>query len=139
MEIFLFEFSLKARFSYPDVASAALSCIGEHVGSAFDHSLYLGLSPEEQKKSIGLEVICADSGYRTLVNGISCVELYGNLLGEFASCMSFILKTEVVIGDYLVDFDMVTGRYLIYYPDGSFRHAYEVKNGGGVFDVAAID
>ncbi|MBO9872942.1 MULTISPECIES: hypothetical protein [Xanthomonas] len=139
MSISLFEISLREIFNFTEVGSVVLACMGGNVKSTVDYDSFFSLSLEEQEISVGIEVIYSSIGYKTLINGVCCVDLYGESLGEFASRISSALKTEVVIGDYIMDVEMATGSYIVYYPDGSFRHAYEIKNGDGVFDVTVAD
>lgn len=139
MSISLFEISLKEKFIFTDLAAVIPVCIGRGVKYTVEYDSFFSLSLEEQEVSVGLEFVHSRIGYKTLINGISCVDLSGEALGEFASRISIALETEVVIGDYIMDAEMATGRYLIYYPNGSFRHAYEIENGDGIFDVTVAD
>jgi hypothetical protein len=135
----IFEISLKDKFLFSDVANALLDCLDKKVSNVVDDSTYWGLPLEQKINSIGLEVILSESGYRTLVNGSCLFDLHGEYLGKLAACISVKLKTDVVIGDYIKDTDLVTGRYLVFYPDGTFKHAYEFVNDGKSFDVVVLE
>ncbi|MDR6675092.1 hypothetical protein [Xanthomonas sp. 1678] len=135
----IFEISLKDKFLFSDVANALLECLNKKVCGVVSDSIYWGLPLEQQINSVGLEVILSEIGYKTLVNGVCLFDLYGESLGKLAACISVKLKTEVVIGDCIKDTGLVTGRYLVFYPDGSFKNAYESVNDGDSFDVVVVE
>lgn len=135
----IFEISLRDEYSFGDIKDVLLSCLGKEDSSVVDDLYYWMLPLEDQVNSIGLEISCSDLGYKTLVRGSCSFDLYGESLGRLATCLSFKLKTEVAIGDYINDKDLVTGRYMVFYPDGSIKHGYESINTGDVFEIDVIN
>ena len=120
-----FEISFMDSLSWDELRTA----LSEHLKTPIENVVMFGdwldLPPQRQGETTSLDIIRQESGYRTLVDGTSPLNVCGEKLGFLAAALAMNFSTSVAIGDYTHDCGYACGRFIVYQPDGKTFPARE--------------
>ncbi|WP_055719198.1 hypothetical protein [Streptomyces niveiscabiei] len=132
-----FEISFMASLSWDDLRTA----LSEHLRTPIENVVMFGdwldLPPKRQGETTSLDIIRQEVGYRTLVDGMSPLNVGGEKLGFLAAALAMEFSTSVAIGDYTHDCGYACGRFIVCRPDGRIFFALE-KSGGEFWDLELL-
>jgi len=123
-----YELSVRTLLSEEQVRQFLAARLGvdlQRIGSEADYWDRLKTSAPLM---LGLTVLGADEGYRTLVRWVQDAELSPGALLTLAAEAARAFVTEVAIADVVEPTDFAVGQYLIVSPDGRVRKAFETEN-----------
>jgi len=132
-----FEFSVGRVVEFLELKPILAARLGLDASSILTEDDYWGRSDSSAFAGVSIEYV--NGGFPTFVNVYSDAEFYGEALGELAVGLSVDLGSPILIGDYISEIDVASGRFIVVRPDGKFEFAYEAEGGEVVlFDPPRI-
>lgn len=133
-----FEFSVGRVVEFLELKPILAARLGLDASSILTEDDYWGRSDSSAFAGVYIEYV--NGGFPTFVNVYSDAEFYGEALGELAVGLSVDLGSPILIGDYISEIDVASGRFIVVRPDGKFEFAYEAEGGEVVlFDPPRIN
>lgn len=130
------EFSVGRVVEFLELRPILAARLGLDASSIITEDDYWVRSDSSALAGVSIEYV---DGGATFVNVYSDAECYGEALGELAVGLSVDLGSPILIGDYISEIDVASGRFIVVRPDGKFEFAYEAEGGEVVlFDPPRI-
>lgn len=133
----IFEISIKNFVDARDIFVAFGNFFSIPSTLIFDRDSFFSVAANSPEKSLGLGVMHAGSGYRSLIDVVTNFDCDD---GEQFSLCNFLSRTfcsQVAIGDFISDVVESTGRYIVVNPTGEFHRAVEISN-GDIFELRIL-
>ncbi len=126
----ILELSIAGTPERHQVLAALARALGVYEWALIDEAAYWETSPDARKQLVGYDLAMGHGTHPLRLDAYCDQDVYGEALGLIGRKMAIRLNVEVAVGDFMGGQDVVTGRFIVYAPDGSYRFAFECGVGG---------